>query len=206
MAKETIICGADPKGAAVRAAGVLRDGGVVVFPTETVYGIGVAAGSPAALATLRRLKARPDEKPFQVLAADMAMAENLGAVFSGQAERLAMRFWPGALTLVLPDGAGGTLGIRVPDSPFVLALCRELGGPVVTSSANAAGDAPPATAAAADVFGDAVDLLVDGGPAAAGVASTVVKCDGAACDILREGAIPASAVRDVWEEYPGLFC
>ncbi len=201
MAKETITCGADPRVAAARAAAVLRSGGIVVFPTETVYGVGVAAADRSALEKLRRLKDRPAEKPFQFLAADVAMAKRLGAVFSGRAERLADSFWPGALTLVLPDGRtpGGTLGIRIPDSPFVLALCRELGTPVITSSANAAGGPPPATAADADAFGDAVDLLVDGGAAVGGIASTVVQCDGDVLEILRRGGIAEAAIRAVWD-------
>ncbi len=203
MAREAIVCGADPRPAAVRAAEVLRGGGVVVFPTETVYGVGVAAGDPVALDKLRRLKGRPAEKPFQHLAADVDMAKRLGAVFSGRAERLARRFWPGALTLVLPDGRspGGTLGIRIPDSPFVLALCRELAGPIVTSSANAAGSPPPATAAAADAFGDDVDLLVDGGEAVGGVASTVARCVGEEVHILREGGVSGAAIRAAWDGF-----
>lgn len=200
MAKETITVDADPRRAAIRAAEVLGSGGIVIFPTETVYGIGVASGDAAAVAALRRLKDRPAPKPFQFLAADMAMAAELGAVFSPRATRLATSFWPGPLTLVVPDGSGSgdTLGIRIPDSPFILAVCRELGRPIVSSSANAAGAPPPSTAAAADVFGDAVDLLVDGGAIADGVPSTVVRCDGEEFAVLRGGGVDDAAVDAAW--------
>ncbi len=189
MAKRTLRIQNDRESAVAPAAEALRAGGVLVFPTETVYGVGVAAGSAKALEKLRRVKQRPDGKPFQLLVADAAMAKAAGAVFSPRAERLARRFWPGPLTLVLPAAGGGTLGVRVPDAPFVLAVCRRLGGGIVSSSANVAGAAPPADAAAADCFGDGADLLIDAGAVAAGVPSTVVRCEGDRCDILREGGI-----------------
>lgn len=182
------------------AVDALRRGGVLVFPTETVYGIGVAADQGGALEKMRRLKVRPEEKPFQLLAADMGMAKRIGAVFSGRAELLAETFWPGALTVVVPDGRGSqgsTLGIRVPASGLILAVCRELGEPIVSSSANPAGAPPPANAAAADCFGDEVDLLIDAGDVA-GVPSTVVRCVGDGCEILREGGISADAIGAVW--------
>ena len=183
------------------AADILRGGGVVVFPTETVYGIGVAAGDAAALERLRTLKNRPAPNPFQLLSADMDMAKRIGAVFSAQAARLGRSFWPGPLTLVVPDGtgSGGTLGIRVPDSPFVLALCRELERPIISSSANVAGAPPPTGAAAADVFGDGVDLLVDGGPATEGVPSSVVRCLDDSFEILRCGGVDADALQAAWD-------
>ncbi len=167
------------------------------FPTETVYGIGVAASRPDALEKMRRLKERPDGKPFQLLVADGEMARKAGAVFDARAERLAAAFWPGPLTLVVPDAAEPetkTLGIRVPDSELVIAICRELGEPLITSSANPAGKPPPADAAAADCFGDGVDLLIDAAAAAKGVPSTVVRCAGGAVEILREGGIAREAI------------
>ncbi len=194
MAAKTIVIHDGWEAAVAPAAEVLRAGGVLVFPTETVYGVGVAAGNADALESLRRLKKRPDGKPFQLLVADIAMAKSLGAVFSPRAERLARAFWPGPLTLVLPAAAGETLGIRVPDAPLVLAICRRLGGAIVASSANAAGDAPPADAAAADCFGDEADLLIDAGAIAEGVPSTVARCGGDGCAVLREGGIAREAL------------
>lgn len=200
MAKQRIETGGDPRGAALRAAEVFRDGGVVIFPTETVYGIGALAADARAVARLRELKGRTDAKPFQILVADMNMAKAMGAVFSSRAMRLARSFWPGPLTLVVPDGTSSkdTLGVRVPDSEFVYALCRELGGAIVSSSANPAGAPPPVDAASADVFGDAVDLLVDGGPAVDGVPSTVVRCLDGDYEILRSGGVGDDQIRAAW--------
>lgn len=201
MARKRISIDDDIRPAVREAADALRLGGVIVFPTETVYGIGVISGDAGALARLRALKERDAAKPFQFLAADLSMAKRMGAVFATKPEKLARNYWPGPLTLVVPDGTGdGTLGIRVPDSPFVLALCRELGRPIVSSSANPAGAPPPTTADAADVFGDAVDLLIDGGSAADGVPSTVVLCRADAFEILRRGGIDDGDIRAAWEE------
>lgn len=188
--------------AARRAADVMENGGVAVFPTETVYGIGVVSGNADALAKLRRLKGREDGKPFQYLAGDLQMAKVLGAVFHSRALKLANNYWPGPLTLVVPDGTHGdsTIGIRIPDSAFAHELCRLLGRAIISSSANAAGQPPPLNAEAADVFGDAVDLLVDGGPVIGGVPSTVVECFKNGYRILREGAIHAEAIESAWNE------
>lgn len=201
MAKQRIVLGDDIRPAVTAAAAVMNDGGVVVFPTETVYGIGVASGNAAALERLRELKGRSAAKPFQFLAADMEMARAMGAVFSNRAAKLARNYWPGPLTLVVPDGTGGaTLGVRVPDSPFIHALCRELGRPVISSSANPAGAPAPADADAADVFGNGADLLIDGGPVAEGVPSTVVRCGTDRFEILRSGGVDGDAIRAAWEE------
>lgn len=187
-----------------RAAAVLRRGGVIVFPTETVYGIGVLASSGAGVRKLRKLKQRPDSKPFQFLVPDIEAAEDLGAEFSNRAEFLTRAFWPGPLTLVVPCSTGtgesedGTIGVRVPDAPFILEVCCQLGGAIMSSSANPAGAPAPNNAEAADVFGNAVDLLVDGG-SVYGVASTVVKCsDDKRYEILRSGGISDIAIENVF--------
>lgn len=187
------------------AAAAMERGGVVIFPTETVYGIGVVSGDAAALARLRLLKGRAADKPFQLLTSGVGMARKMGAVFSSRAAKLARNYWPGPLTLVVPDGTGGdgTLGIRVPDSPFALALIERLGRPIVSSSANPAGMPPPLDADAADVFSygeDGVALLIDGGPVVGGTPSTVVRCGVDAYEILREGGVDGEAVRVAWEE------
>lgn len=202
MAKKTIVLHNDAGPAVEAAVDVLRNGGVVVFPTETVYGVGVAAGDAAATATLRRLKSRNAAKPFQFLVSDLDMAKAMGAVFAAKAAKLARNYWPGPLTLVVPDGTadGGTLGIRVPDSPFVLDVCRRLGGALVSSSANHAGAPPPLDAESADVFGDDVDLLIDGGTVVGGVPSTVVLCRADSYEILRSGGVGDEAIRAAWEE------
>ncbi len=187
--------------AVLAAAETLQAGGVIVFPTETVYGVGVAAGDARALDRLRQLKQREASKPFQFLVADLAMAEALGAVFSPRAQNLAAAYWPGPLTLVVPDGSGdGFLGIRIPDAPFVPALCRRLGKAVISSSANPAGAPPPLDASAADAFGGEVDLLLDGGGIRGGVPSTVVKCLHDGFVILRHGGISPEAIASAWHE------
>ena len=192
-----------PKAALAATVGALERGGVAVFPTDTVYGVGVAAGCPEALERLRRIKGREDGKPFQFLAADMEMALGLGARMTPEAERLARRFWPGPLTLVLPSKNGGNgVGIRIPDSPFILALCRRLGRALVASSANPAGAPLPADAIAADAFGDAVDILVDGGRMD-GAPSTVAGCLDGELRILRPGAIKAAALFAAWRGEAG---
>lgn len=201
MAKKHLSIDADFETAVRTTVALLEQGGVAVFPTETVYGIGVASGNAAALEKLRRLKGRSANKPFQYLASDQKMAERLGAVFAGGAAKLARNYWPGPLTLVVPDGTGtATLGIRIPDSPFILAVCERLNRPIISSSANPADRAAPLDAASADAFGDGVDLLLDGGPAADGIASTVVRCGDDKYEILRCGGIDAEAIDAAWNE------
>lgn len=199
MAKERIDISAGFRQAVRRAAEILGGGGVVVFPTETVYGIGVCAGSAEAFAKLRELKRRDDAKPFQYLVSGVDMAERLGAVFSPKARKLAAAFWPGPVTIVVPNGSGsGTIGVRAPDSTFFLAVLRELDTAVAASSANPAGAPPPRDAAAADAFGDAVDLVADGGPIIDGTPSTVVRCGEKDYEILRRGAMADSALDSAW--------
>lgn len=201
MAKEVIRIEHTLDPAVSAARRVFERGGVAIFPTETVYGIGVVSADPDALARLARLKRRPDNKPFQLLVSGRDMAVALGAKFSPGACRLADRFWPGPLTLVVSDANdanGGTLGVRAPRSAFMLEVLRGLGRAVVSSSANPAGSPPPTEAALADAFGDAVDLLVDGGPCEEKEPSTVVRCGEDDFTILRQGALAEAEIRGVW--------
>ncbi len=201
MAKEVIRIEHTLEPAVSAACRVFERGGVVIFPTETVYGIGVISSNPDALARLTRLKQRSDCKPFQLLVSGRDMAVALGAKFSPGACRLADKLWPGPLTLVVPDASapnGGTLGVRAPRSALMLEVLRELGRAVVSSSANPAGLPPPTEAALADVFGDAVDLLIDGGPAEEKEPSTVVSCGDDDFTILRQGALAEAEIRSVW--------
>lgn len=186
----------NPAAATQTAAEVLRGGGVAAFPTETVYGVGAAYGDAAADNRLRLIKGRDAAKPFQVLIADFAQAEELGAAATPLLRRLAECFWPGPLTLVVDRAGGGTLGLRVPDGGFVRELLLVLGRPLTASSANHAGE-PPALdgAQALAALGDEVDLVVDGGRVEIGLASTVAKLEGGRLAILREGAIPAAELR-----------
>ncbi|HET9521998.1 MAG TPA: L-threonylcarbamoyladenylate synthase [Candidatus Limnocylindrales bacterium] len=187
------------------AVRVLRAGGIVAMPTDTVYGIGVAwAASPDAIERLFAAKRRPAERAIVLLLATTAQAREL-ATWPPAAERLAASFWPGGLTLVVPQGVplppeltGGrpTIGLRVPDHDCPRALAATLG--LAVTSANLSGQ--PDASDADEVrrqLGDAVDLILDGGPVRGGTASTVVDCSGAEPRILREGAISAAAIERV---------
>ncbi len=177
-----------------RAAELLRQGLVVAFPTETVYGLGVRADRPEAMRELERLKARPPGKPFARLIASAGDMERHAAP-GPVARRLAARFWPGPLTLVVADGRGGQVGLRCPDCAVTLALLRRVGVPVAAPSANPSGE-PPATDAGEVLaaFEGRIAAVLDGGRAALGVASTVVRASGGAPEVLREGAIPAGRI------------
>lgn len=174
----------------VRAAETLRRGGVVIVPTETVYGVACHPDFPEALERIRKIKGRERDKPFQLLAADAAAVWADGAARSPAAERAAEQ-WPGALTLVLPTAKGHTEGYRVPDLPLLRRLIALCGGLLRCTSVNLSGE-PPAKDAreAVAALGDAVDLTLDGGPSRLGVASTVAAlgADGAVT-ILRQGSV-----------------
>jgi len=178
-----------PAGEAVvaRAADCLKKGGLVAFPTETVYGLGADAANAPAIARLYETKGRPLFNPLIATVGDIAAAMKI-ARFDPTATRLAEAFWPGPLTLVLPKTehcpvaelatAGlDTVAVRVPAHPVARAILRAFGGPVVAPSANLSGHVSPTTAAhvASDLAGR-IDLIVDGGPVAVGVESTIVGC------------------------------
>jgi L-threonylcarbamoyladenylate synthase len=181
------------------AAAALRAGAIVVYPTETFYGLGALATLPAALERLAAAKLRPEGKPLPLVAADPATAFALWSRVPGEAGRLAARFWPGPLTLVAPAAAGlpgplvqdGAVGVRVPGSGLARELARLAGGPVVSTSANPSGGPPPASPEALDPDLLArVDLVLDGGPTPGGAPSTVVRLGAGAPVLVREGAIP----------------
>lgn len=181
------------------AAERLRAGGLVAFPTETVYGLGANALDADAVARVFAAKGRPADNPLIVHVADVSGLEQLVTRVPPLARDLAARFWPGPLTLVcdaaplLPTAVTGglsTVAVRVPAHPVALALLREAGVPVAAPSANRSGRPSPTTAAhvVADL-GAAVDVVVDGGPCRVGVESTVVDVRGDAPVVLREGAV-----------------
>lgn len=172
------------------AARLLEGGGIVAFPTETVYGLGARADDSDAVARLFRLKRRPREKRFAVLIADPRHAARYVAPLSETARKLADRFWPGPLTMVLPDGRGGEKGIRCPDCAVTQELLGRAGVPVAAPSANISGGQPAATAQQVlSVFDHMIEAVLDGGPVRLGVASTVVRIGEGEAEILREGAI-----------------
>ncbi|MDA0576642.1 MAG: L-threonylcarbamoyladenylate synthase [Verrucomicrobia bacterium] len=176
-------------------ASLLRAGNLAVIPTDTVYGLAAHPSLPLAVEKLIAVKGRDARKPIPLLIADVPDAEAYGAEFSPLARRLAKRFWPGALTLVLPvhTASGGTEGFRVPDSPLTRTVLRNAGGVLRVSSANRSGEPPACTATeAASALGNDVAVILDDGPPALGVPSTVVRVVGAELAILREGAISAA--------------
>ena len=185
-----------------QAVAALAGGGIVALPTETVYGLAADATDSAAVELIYAAKGRPGFNPLIVHVAGLAAAERL-VVVGDVARALAMRFWPGPLTLVLPVRPGNgiapavtaglpTLAIRVPAHPLMAAVLRDLGRPLAAPSANASGRISPTTAAhVAASLGDAVPLIVDGGPTAGGLESTIVGIDGDRVTLLRPGGVPA---------------
>jgi L-threonylcarbamoyladenylate synthase len=190
-----------------RAVRSLRAGGLVAFPTETVYGLGADATNAAAVAKIFAAKGRPATNPLIVHVADEAAARRYASIWPDRASRLAQRFWPGPLTLVLPRRAeiaesvaagGATVGLRVPDHPLALQLLRAFNGPVAAPSANRSNRVSPTTAAhVRDEVGDAVGMILDGGPCRVGIESTVLDLSGPEPTILRPGGVSRAAIEAV---------
>jgi L-threonylcarbamoyladenylate synthase len=186
------------------AARCLGAGGLVAFPTETVYGLGADAGNGEAIARLYAAKGRPSFNPLIAHVADIAAARRL-ARFDAAAERLASAFWPGPLTLVLPRRPDGgvadlalagldSVAVRLPAHPVAHALLSAFGGPVVAPSANRSGHVSPTSSAhvLADLRGR-IDMVIDAGPCAVGVESTIVACMGEPT-LLRPGGLPREQI------------
>jgi L-threonylcarbamoyladenylate synthase len=172
------------------AAKVIREGGLVVFPTETVYGIAANLLDKKAVERLCNVKARPEGKPFTVHISDLKMVRNMGCAVTGNAEKLMAGFWPGPLTIILKSDTGRKIGFRMPANKAALELIRESGVPVVAPSANLSGRPAPVTAeeAMADLEGK-VDMVIDGGRTEVGLESTVVDLTVDPFRILRAGAV-----------------
>ena len=195
----------DPQ-AIEQAVTVLRRGGLVAFPTETVYGLGADATNAEAVARVFELKGRPSNNPLIVHVAGIEQAMALVSQWPATAEKLARRFWPGPLTLVLPRNdvipdivcAGGpTVAVRCPDHPVARALLEAFGSPLVGPSANKSGGVSSTTAEHVRAsFGDRVQVL-DGGPSERGIESTVVRIEGARATILRPGVVTHEQLAEV---------
>ncbi|MFQ5490698.1 MAG: L-threonylcarbamoyladenylate synthase [Phycisphaerae bacterium] len=208
--------GEDFTEAIAQAAQTLRSGGIVAFPTETVYGVGARADLPDAVARLRQLKRRPDNKPFTVHLGRREIVERFVPRFQGVGKRLVTKAWPGPLTLVftgidpatapimadLPAHAAaqiyheGTVGLRCPDDPTASALLNNLNQPVVAASANLAGK-PPAKNAdqALSALDGQADLILDGGTARYAKPSTVVKLNHTGYQIIRDGVFDHRTIK-----------
>lgn len=192
------------------AVALLREGQVVVFPTDTVYGIGALPGDPAAVRRLFIAKQRPPEKAIPILVADLDSVLKVAANLSPPARRLAETFWPGPLTIVFrrspafrsaADPDDDTVAVRVPAHDAARELIRRCGGALAVTSANISGEPPALTAdEAADQLGARVPLILDGGQTPGGVASSIVDCSRDRPRMIRDGALTRAQL-----ERAGLF-
>jgi L-threonylcarbamoyladenylate synthase len=190
------------------AARVIREGGLVAFPTETVYGLGADATNAAAIARLYAAKGRPSFNPLIAHLADVEAAMREG-VFSAAAKKLAERFWPGPLTLVVPVAQTSricdlaraglrSVGLRVPAHPVAHVLLAEVDRPIAAPSANRSGHVSPVSAAhVLEDLGDTIDLVLDGGPSMIGIESTIVACLDDRPRLLRPGGIARQTIEEV---------
>ena len=196
------------------AARLLRAGGLVAVPTETVYGLAARADSEAAVAAIYRAKGRPDVNPLIVHVAGLEQAERL-ARLDARASRLAEHFWPGALTLVVPCRSDAvlapavtaglpTVALRCPAHPVMQALLRQTGLPLAAPSANRSGGVSPTSAAhVAASLGAKADLILDGGPCATGIESTIVALrEGGGWQVLRPGPLSEAQISGIIGESP----
>jgi L-threonylcarbamoyladenylate synthase len=202
-----VLAGAQPE-TIESAAGALIAGGVVSFPTDTVYALAASLDHPSALRRVFAIKRRPADKPLPVLLASVADLPRIALDPDPRVKRLLARHWPGPLTVVIaarPDapaavlGPDRTVGVRVPNHPLALRLIELAGGAVAATSANRSGRPParlPAEVAAQ--LGDEPDLLVAGGPTPGQVPSTVVAFAGSTLVPLREGVIPVELLTRTW--------
>ncbi len=200
----------DPEG--IRAAGqILKAGGIVAFPTDTVYGLGALYSDAGAVRKIFAAKGRPEEKPLSILVSEQDQVYLLAQEISDAARLLMDRFWPGALTLIFPKKEGAmipeevtrgfaTIGVRLPDSGVAVGVIKAAGMPVAAPSANISGtrSATCAQEVLSDLEGR-VDLILDGGDCPVGVSSTVLDLSGEGCGqirILREGTITRQMIED----------
>ena len=193
-----------------RAVQCLRAGGLVAYPTDTVYGLGAAAGNDEAVRRLFEAKDRPLDRALPLLLASAEQVGLLAVDVPPVAHRLMAAFWPGGLTLVLrraPSyrslalGAGDTVAVRVPDHPIPRQLVEGLGEPITGTSANRSGARSPRTAAEVRrQLGDMVEMVIDGGPSPGGVESTVVDCTVDPPRLLRQGAVAWEDIKRVMAE------
>ena len=197
MSIQTEIVSAESYEAIPRALEVLHKGGLVAFPTDTVYGLGTLAFDGKAVESIYFAKDRPIEKAIPVLIGDNDDLEKVSNGVTEVVRRLAAKFWPGPLTIIVPKvptlpeavSATNTVGVRIPDHPIALALLHST-GPMAVTSANISGQPSPSTAQ--DVFEQLrgrIELIIDGGATPGGVPSTLVDCTGSEIKVLREGPI-----------------
>jgi len=193
-----------------KAVEILRGGGVIAFPTDTVYGIGADAFNALAVKRVFEIKNRPMNLPLPLLISSTEQLSVLAGDISELAWFLIKRFWPGGLTLILPKadslaphlGSGSNVGVRQPNHPVCLALIQRLGNPIIGTSANISGR--PAALTASEVrehLEGKLDFVLDGGRCPGGKESTIVDVTGEQPIILRPGIIPATDIDQAYREY-----
>jgi len=192
------------------AVKTIRAGGIIAYPTESSYALGVDPANAKALKNLFRLKGRPADKAMPLIAGDMAEVRAVTSIISPLGHRLIKGFWPGPLTLIfeatddtpkLITGKGGGIGLRIPSYPLCQDLTKALGQAITSTSANPAGKAPALDAIEAqEYFKGKIDLILDGGRLAGNAPSTVVDVRGAEPIILREGSISTRAILKALKE------
>ncbi len=192
------------------AIDILRKGGVVAFPTDTVYGLGASSLIGPAIERIYRVKRRPENLPLPLLLSDISQMEKVAEDIPPIAWILALRFLPGGLTLILPKATsvpdiiapGGTVAVRIPNHPIPIEIVRGLGSPITGTSANLSGRPSALTADEVGAqLGDSVDFIIDGGRCPGGVESTVVDLTAKPPAILREGAIPRKVLEKLIHQF-----
>ncbi len=187
---------------------VITSGGLIAFPTDTIYGVAADPHNPKAIEKIYLAKERPDEKALPILIGALSQLKPLVVHVREDVEKIAAAFWPGALTLVLPKASNlppelsayPTVGIRMPDLSFTLALLTQI-GPLATTSANISGGPNPTTAQdVLDQLGGRIDLILDGGPTPGPTASTVVDVSTKDYKIIREGPISLANLQSLFDK------
>lgn len=181
------------------AAEVLRNGGLVAFPTETVYGLGTNLLNKKAMNRVYKVKKRPKDKPLTIHISNLDMLKKMEVNISPIAQKLMGKFWPGPLTIILNSKDGKKIGFRMPSNKIALSLIKVSGVPIVAPSANISGNrAPRDIKEVLEDLNDNIDMILDGGPTIVGIESTVVDTTVFPFKVLREGAITKTQLKDAW--------
>lgn len=191
-----------------QAISSIQHGGVIAFPTDTVYGIGASLDHPESLRRIYDLKGRAPDKPLPILIARIEMLDKLSPDVDERLVDLAERFWPGALTIVIPaadhlpaevKAPDNTIGVRLPNHSIPLTIAERAGGAIATTSANISGqNAAHAASEIRDAFGSSIDIILDGGFAPQENASTVIRIVDGNIMVLREGVISSQELEAAW--------
>lgn len=194
-----------------RAADIVRQGGIIAFPTDTVYGLGADIFNREAVERVYQIKQRPHNLAFPVLLADMSQIPIVASSVSDIAQFLMNRFWPGGLTLVLPRAASlpdivtagnSNVAVRIPEHAVPVAIIQISGTPIIGTSANVSGKPSALTAQEIEQqLGSEIGLIIDGGKCPGGIESTIVDVTGHVPVILRQGAIPEDEIKQAYQEY-----